>query len=222
MNRNTQIFIGVAVPTVFLLILAVVLITISLKTCVDSMNNKSNIVLCVSLNKKNESTGSYYKTGLHVINPTYHFSYYLPSKGYSMVGGVQTQNENIIDKNEQTNTSVRVELGVFLVFKYYIKEDNIFKFFEALPGNYSNDEYGISTAVAKNATPIVQEIIGRWTCNDYRNKLAELGDKTEEYWMGQYRDALNKSFIDNEFLFTLDEEKPIKAVFFFGGYCGYD
>jgi len=204
MNRNTKIFIAIAVPVVIVLIGAVVIIALSLNTCDDGK-------LCVALNKNNKTTNSkVYNSGLYLISPAYHFSQGLPAQNYSFVGGVQTQNDTI--KSEVVN--VTTELSVFVVFKFYVKEENVFKFFDAMPRNYSSDEYDISSAVAKNATPIVTEVLGLWNCTEYRTH-------EEDYWIEKYSVELRSRFEKEGMLFTLDEKAPVKAVFLFDG-CGYD
>jgi len=205
MQRNTKIFIIIAVPVVVVLITIVVIIAASLETCKDN-------TLCVVLNKQNESkSDKVYEGGLYVINPSYHFSHGLPMQGHSLVGGVQTQNESI-----KTDNNATTELGVFVVFKFYIKKENVFKFFEALPKNFSSDEYDVATLVQQQALPIVTEVLGLWNCSEYFKYKED-----EQHWIDLYAEECRKRFEEANMLFTLDEEKPIKAVFLFDG-CGYD
>jgi len=205
MNRNTKIFIIVAIPVVIVLIGVVVIIALCLNTCPDGK-------YCVALNSKNESTSEkVYEAGLHVISPAYHFSEGLPAENFSFVGGVQTQNEHILTPNEQYT-----ELSVFVVFKFYVKKENVMEFFRIMPNNFSADEYVVSSEVARNATNVVTDVLGLWTCADYKNH-------DEQYFIDAYAVELKKRFEAAGMLFTLDETHPVKAVFLFDGYgCGIE
>jgi len=206
MNQKTKIFIAVAVPVVIILIGGVIVIALSLATCPAGK-------LCVVLNGKNETTSKkVYKAGLHMISPAYHFSLGLPAPEASAVGGVQTANESIV--TETVNKTV--DLGVFVVFKFYIPEENVFSFYDTLENNYSSGDYDVATYVQSVATPVVTEILGSYNCTEYR----EIQD--EDVWIARYAADLKRRFEEEKFLFKLDAKKPVKAVFLFSdvGNCG--
>jgi len=207
MQYKTKVFTAIAVPVVILLIGAVVVIAISLETC-DSGK------LCVALNSDNETVNDkVYDGGVHVISPAWHFSNGLPAFNHSIVGGVQTASEKIILYNESGDITY-TELGVFVVFKFYVEEKNVFKFFEAMPNGFLSDEYDFSSMVAKNATPVVTDILSSFNCTEYKDH------QEEEYWIKKYGIELEKRFKEHDFLFTLDNYTPVKAVFLFDG-CGH-
>jgi len=185
----------VAIPVVIVLIGVVVIIALSLNTVEDGK-------LCVVLNSKNKSMSDrVYDEGLYMISPAYHFSQGLPAKNNSYVGGVETHDETI-------------DLYAFVVFKFYVKEENVMEFFKALPKNFSSNEADVANAVVKNATPVVTEILGKYDCATYRSQ-------EEKYWIDVYAKEMRERFEAANMLFTLDEKAPVKAVFLFGG-CGYD
>jgi len=209
MNRNMIIFIAIAVPVVVCLIVAVVVITLSINTVRDGK-------MCVPLNSDNETVNDkVYFEGTHLISPAYHFSEGLPVKEAPMAAGVEVQSTRIPNPGGDPT-----ELGIFIVFKFYIKEENAYKYFDSLAKRYSAEEYDIMNGFIQKASSVVEEVLSRNTCAQYdEGKDDEAAH--EKKWIDYFARECNISFVKNNSLFTLYEPEPIRAIFFFEG-CQFD
>jgi len=203
------IFLAIAIPVVIILIVVVVVITLSINTVRDGK-------MCVPLNGDNKTVNDkVYFEGTHLISPAYHFSEGLPVKDAPMAAGVEVQSTRIPSPDGDP-----VELGIFIVFKFYVKEENAYKYFDSLAKNYSAEEYDIMNGFIQKASSVVEEVLSRKSCADYTEGKDD-EEAHEKKWIKYFAEECNKIFVKKDMLFTLYEPEPIKAIFFFEG-CDFD
>jgi len=172
--------------------------------------------MCVPLNGDNKTVNDkVYFEGTHLISPAYHFSEGLPVKDAPMAAGVEVQSTRIPSPDGDP-----VELGIFIVFKFYVKEENAYKYFDSLAKNYSAEEYDIMNGFIQKASSVVEEVLSRKSCADYTEGKDD-EEAHEKKWIKYFAEECNKIFVKKDMLFTLYEPEPIKAIFFFEG-CDFD
>jgi len=204
------IFFAVGLPIVAVLIVAIVVITLSLNTVKAGK-------MCVTLNKKNESVNDkVYLEGTHLISPLNHFSAGLPTKEAPMSAGVYTQSSEVPDGVLNTTT----ELSVYVVFRFYVEQDNAYDYFRALGKNFSSEDYEIETAFNKNASEVVKNILGKYSCAQY-NEGKDDEAAHEKKWIQTFTKDCKEQFAKNGERFSLDASVPIKAIMFFDG-CAFE
>jgi len=208
------IFIAIAAPVVVILIVAVVVITLSINTVRDGL-------MCVPLDSENKTVNDkVYFEGTHLISPAHHFSEGLPVEKHPMSAGVEVQSTRIPNPAGDPE-----ELGVFVVFRFFVPEKNAYKYFDSLAKNYSAEEYDIMNGFIQKASSVVEEVLSQHTCAEYDEGYSE-DDKAakaahEKKWIKHFATECNKLFVANNSLFTLYEPEPIKAILFFEG-CGFN
>lgn len=209
MNRKMVIFLAIAIPVVIVLIVVVVVITLSINTVRAGK-------MCVPLNSDNESVNDkVYFEGTHLISPAYHFSEGLPVESAPMAAGVEVHSTRIPTLDGEPE-----ELGAFIVFKFFVKEKNAYKYFDSLAKNYSAEEYDIMNGFIQKASTVVDDIMARHTCAEFEEGMEDT-EAHEKKWIKYFAEECNKIFVKKDMLFTLYEPEPVKAVFFFEG-CRFD
>ena len=203
------IFLAIAIPVVIILIVVVVVITLSINTVRAGK-------MCVPLNSENKSVNDkVYFEGTHLISPAYHFSEGLPAKGSPMAAGVEVQSTRIPNPDGDP-----VELGIFIVFKFYVEEKNAYKYFDSLAKNYSAEEYDIMNGFIQKASTVVEEVLSRKSCAEYDAGKEDV-EAHEKKWIKYFAKECNEIFVKEKMNFTLYDPEPIKAIFFFEG-CSFD
>jgi len=206
------IFIAIAVPVVLLLSMTVLLIAFSINVVKEGC-------ISVPLNSKNETVNTkVYGEGTHVISPAHHFAFGLPAKGSPWVNYVQSESFTVSKSSDpEEGTS---HLGVYIVFQFYVEESKAYEYYEAIPKTYAAGEYEILTGFNKIAKPIVDGLLNKYTCAEYYDNYTESNTEPHEVlWIGKFKEDFKELFKGQPF--TLDEEDPIKAIFFFDG-CGFN
>jgi len=175
--------------------------------------------MCVPLNGDNESVNSdVYYEGTHLIWPWYHFSAGLPTKDSPLSAGVYMSSDQIPEHDDQGRNST-TELSVYIVFRFYVDENDAYPYFESLTNTYSSLDYEIETAFNKNASEVIKTVLERHNCTEYDEGRTN-EDEHEKKWIKIFTQEIGDLFKAKGERFTLDKDVPIKAIFFFDG-CSF-
>jgi len=146
-----------------------------------------------------------------LISPSYHFSSGVPREENPFNGGVEVYYET------NSSSGGTETLGVYAVFKFYVRQDDVHKFFQALPNKYASAEYDIIVGFTRTVTSVLSEVMSNYTCADYMVGK-ENETKHELDWIDRFTDECQTIFNARKMPFTLDGK--IRAVLFFNG-CGF-
>lgn len=200
MRRVTKMALGIGIPVAVVLITAVILISVSIKTV-------GRGEICVLLNKNNEPVNQKtYRKGVYFIGLVNHLSPALPDKGKSILGAIQSQGET---KPEHEYESEGDYVNAYVFFKYYIGENFTHRFFSE--NGYNMTAMDIPNVFTKAMMPVVRDLVSQYKCSQISNE-----DISQDTWCKWFAGNASVMIRQQNLPFVLDEDDPVRAVFFTG------
>ena len=202
MRRNFKLLLAIGIPVLALVIVAIVLISLSFKTCPEGK------ICFIAGSNTSAKDGKYYTGGTHLIGLADDYAETMvPDSSGPMIAAVWI---NTTVKDSRPGRKPQ-EQSVIVMYKWYIGKDKVGDYIE----RYGTDgnEYQLNENFVADFTELVINVTQTVECQDIENSNSCWGQPFLELYLNKSIEHIEKENLP----YQLYGDEPVRSVMFVQG-----